>query len=89
MVSGEGSDVCELANQSRLGIQEGGFKETGAKRERFMIYRLDTLDGCTAWRPCCSPNCCSTLTCSCSQRLHGSCVAAINLEFEFDNCQKM
>ena len=24
-VSGDGSGVCELANQSRLGVQEGGF----------------------------------------------------------------
>ena len=29
-VSGAGSDMCELTNQIRLGIQEAGLKETGA-----------------------------------------------------------
>lgn len=33
-VTGDGSGVCQLANQRRLGIQvEAGLKETGAKTE--------------------------------------------------------
>ena len=35
-VSSAGTGMCELTNQIRLGIQEGGgLKETGAKTEGF------------------------------------------------------
>lgn len=33
------SGVCELANQCRLGIQEGVLKQTGAKTERLRQRR--------------------------------------------------
>ena len=35
VVSWAGSDMCDLTNQSRLGIWGRGLKETGAKTERF------------------------------------------------------
>ena len=34
MVSGAGSGVCELTNQSRLGIRDRCLKETGAKTHK-------------------------------------------------------
>ena len=43
--SGAGSSMCELTNQSRLGIWERGLKETGPKTERFRQNRR------VAWAP--------------------------------------
>ena len=42
VVSGLESGMCELTNQSRLSVQEGGLKETGAKTE--VEYRAEALD---------------------------------------------
>ena len=40
VVSGATSGMCELTNGSRLGIQEGDVKETGAITECFRQYEL-------------------------------------------------
>ena len=52
VVSGAGSGVCELTNQSRLGFRRRGLKETGAKIENLstvLQHRTERENWCVFW----------------------------------------